>query len=42
MGEPPSARGSTLWVAVERAAQQLFWLVLFVILAPILGPRGGP
>ena len=39
MNEPAPARGGTLWVGVERAAQQLFWLALFVILAPILGPR---
>jgi len=27
------------WVTVEKIAQQVLWLVLFAILAPILGPR---
>jgi O-antigen/teichoic acid export membrane protein len=27
------------WTAVERVTQQILWLVLFAILAPILGPR---
>jgi PST family polysaccharide transporter len=39
MTGPSSGRGGSLWVAIERAAQQLFWLVLFVIMAPILGPH---
>ena len=29
----------SLWVTVEKLAQQVVWLVLFAILAPILGPR---
>jgi len=29
----------TLWVTVEKVSQQALWLVLFAILAPILGPR---
>ncbi|HLZ66891.1 MAG TPA: oligosaccharide flippase family protein [Aliidongia sp.] len=29
----------SLWVAVEKLSQQAVWLVLFAILAPILGPR---
>src|SRR5262249_57513687 len=27
------------WVTIEKLTQQGLWLVLFVILAPILGPR---
>ncbi len=27
------------WVTVEKILQQVIWLVLFLILAPILGPR---
>ena len=29
----------SLWVAVEKLMQQAVWLLLFLILAPILGPR---
>src|ERR1700761_12862 len=29
----------SLWVTVEKLSQQAVWLVLFAILAPILGPR---
>jgi O-antigen/teichoic acid export membrane protein len=29
----------TAWVTIERLTQQVLWLILFVILAPILGPR---
>ena len=29
----------SLWVTIEKFAQQVVWLVLFAILAPILGPR---
>lgn len=29
----------SLWVTIEKFAQQAVWLVLFAILAPILGPR---
>jgi O-antigen/teichoic acid export membrane protein len=29
---------SVSWVTVEKVAQQVLWLVLFSILAPILGP----
>ena len=29
----------SLWVTVEKFSQQAVWLVLFAILAPILGPR---
>jgi PST family polysaccharide transporter len=29
----------SLWVTVEKLSQQAVWLVLFIILAPILGPR---
>src|ERR1700678_4310936 len=29
----------TVWITVERVTQQGLWLVLFAILAPILGPR---
>lgn len=29
----------SLWVTVEKLSQQVVWLVLFAILAPILGPR---
>jgi PST family polysaccharide transporter len=39
MTERASGRSATLWVGVEKAAQQLFWLILFTIMAPILGPR---
>src|SRR3954453_15152232 len=39
MGDPPARGGGTRWVTLERAAQQLFWLVLFVVMAPIRGPR---
>jgi O-antigen/teichoic acid export membrane protein len=28
-----------VWLTVERLAQQILWLILFAILAPILGPR---
>lgn len=30
---------AVIWVATEKIAQQLVWLLLFLILAPILGPR---
>ena len=30
---------SVSWVTIEKVAQQVLWLVLFSILAPILGPR---
>ncbi len=29
----------SLWVTIEKFSQQAVWLVLFAILAPILGPR---
>ena len=29
----------TAWVAAEKVIQQLLWLVLFAVLAPILGPK---
>jgi PST family polysaccharide transporter len=29
----------SLWVTIEKLSQQAVWLVLFAILAPILGPR---
>jgi O-antigen/teichoic acid export membrane protein len=29
----------SLWVTVEKLSQQLVWVLLFAILAPILGPR---
>jgi O-antigen/teichoic acid export membrane protein len=29
----------TVWITVERVTQQGLWLVLFAVLAPILGPR---
>src|SRR5579859_5252587 len=29
----------SLWVTVEKLSQQVVWLILFAILAPILGPR---
>jgi O-antigen/teichoic acid export membrane protein len=29
----------TLWLTLEKLVQQLLWLVLFLILAPILGPK---
>jgi PST family polysaccharide transporter len=29
----------TAWVTIERLTQQVLWLILFAILAPILGPR---
>src|SRR5262245_28143526 len=27
------------WMTIEKAAQQVLWLTLFVVLAPILGPH---
>jgi O-antigen/teichoic acid export membrane protein len=33
------SHSATVWVTIEKVAQQGFWLVLFVIMAPILGPR---
>src|SRR5580692_7931950 len=27
------------WLTIERVTQQALWLILFAILAPILGPR---
>jgi O-antigen/teichoic acid export membrane protein len=33
------ALSSVTWVTIEKLTQQLLWLVLFSILAPILGPR---
>ncbi len=29
----------TLWLTLEKLVQQLLWLILFLILAPILGPK---
>jgi PST family polysaccharide transporter len=39
MSRTASGRRATAWVAIEKAAQQGFWLLLFVVMAPILGPR---
>src|SRR5271157_1057510 len=29
----------TAWLTIEKLTQQILWLILFSILAPILGPR---
>src|ERR1700733_8740866 len=29
----------TMWLTLEKLVQQLIWLILFLILAPILGPK---
>jgi len=34
-----AGRRATVWVTVEKIAQQAVWLLLFLIMAPILGPR---
>ena len=39
MNPQGSGDSATFWVVVEKAAQQLFWLLLFIVMAPILGPR---
>src|SRR5271170_2005537 len=31
--------GPLTWVTIEKLTQQLIWLVIFAILAPILGPH---
>src|SRR5258708_11713339 len=33
------SHSATAWVTIEKVARQGFWLVLFLIMAPILGPR---
>lgn len=35
----PSRLSPTGWVTLEKLAQQGIWLVLFVVLAPVLGPK---
>jgi O-antigen/teichoic acid export membrane protein len=35
----PSPLSPVAWVTVEKVTQQVLWLIIFAVLAPILGPR---